>query len=199
MKTKLIAIILAVVFLVGAGSIIGVAAYNNSPKTVAIKAIENAIEATLEREEVQPLYNMLKGGSLSFNVSKIEEDGDDLLEGGSISGKLYFSQDALMLDDFKSDAYGIDVSGKIYLSDEMFYVSEDEYLGGAYGFEFDKLAKDFADSIFAYGSDSVYAIEDEEIYEAIIEALEKLDNEKIKKDSEKLLKKLLGELWKIGY
>ena len=65
---KIIAIILAALVFVGAGTGIAFAIISNRPQNVAITAIINAVEEIAERDEVAPIYSMLKQGSLTMSV-----------------------------------------------------------------------------------------------------------------------------------
>lgn len=198
MKIKIIAIIVAVVLVAGIGAGVGFSIYNNMPENVAARAVSGAVEDIFERDEIEPICKMLTGGSLSLSVGEISSDTEGVLFDGSISGKIYFSKNALMLKDARFEYEDISVSGDAYVSDEMLYISESEILEGAYGVRFEDFARDLENSIFAYGSDSDYAFEDQEMYDRIIEYFEDFESsEDMEKDAEKLLKKHGKELWKI--
>ena len=175
MKKKTL-IILAAAIVVVLGGAITAAAYFNSPKVVAMNAITGFVEDFIERDEFSVVTDMLDGGSLEASLSKLQNDGEDMLDGASFSGKVYFDKDAIMFENIAVSANGQKINGNIYLSEDMIYISEDELIKEAYGAEFDKLADDLKDSIFAYGSGSDYAIPSEEIYNAIIEILENEEN-----------------------
>ena len=198
---KIIAIILAALVFVGAGTGIAFAIISNRPQNVAITAIINAVEEIAERDEVAPIYSMLKQGSLTMSVDKITMNGEDVLDGAKFSGKMYFSKDAFMMEDIKVNYGNIKIDADYYISKDFVYVSEEEIFDAAYGVKFSDLAEELKDSIFAYGSGSDYAIPDEEIYNQVIdvlEALEELEIDEMKKDAEKLAKKLTKEVWKIA-
>lgn len=196
MKTKLLVLILSAVVLLGGA--VGVAAYVNSPEIVAINAVLNVVEDFTQRDEINPLYNMVTQGSLEASASKIEQDGENIMEGSSVSGKIYFSKDALMLQNLDvklfEDFYA---SGDIYLSKELIYIKEDEIIGEAYGVKPEEFATDLANSIFAANSGSDYAIPDEDLYDSLTKSTDDMDIDSMQKDAEKLLKKYAKELWKI--
>ncbi len=198
MKTKLLAIIIAAVLLLGAGAGIGVAIYCNQPYNVAGNAILNAFDDLSERDEIEPIANILTKGSVDFAVNEMKNDDTDLLAGGKFLGKLYFSDKAFMLEDLLIENDMGKISGDIYVSDKLAYVSEDEILENAYGLKYKDIVDELEDSIFAYGSDSEYAFQDEEEYEKLIKALECLNDGNFEKDAEKLAKKLAKKAWKIA-
>ena len=198
MKTKLVAIILSAVLLLG-GAAVGLTVYNNTPEVVARNAILGMFQDLIKRDEINPLYNMITQGSLEASVSEFTEDGEDLLEDTSIAGKLYFSKEAFMLENADVKLFGGDfhASGDIYLSNELIYIKEDHILGGAYGITPKELSADLRSSIFAPDSGSEYAIPDEEVFDAITETSDSADLDAMKKDAEKLLKKYIKQAWKI--
>ena len=198
---KILAIILAALVFVGAGTGIAFAIISNRPQNVAISAIVNAVEDIAERDEVAPMYNMLKQGSLTMSVDKITMNDEDVLGGAKFSGKMYFSKDAFMMEDIKVNYGDIKIDADYYVSEDFIYISEEEIFDAAYGVKFSDIAEELKDSIFAYGSGSDYAIPDEEMYNKVIEileAIEELEVKEMKKDVEKLAKKLTKEVWKIA-
>ncbi|MBQ8341136.1 MAG: hypothetical protein IJY22_02010, partial [Clostridia bacterium] len=196
---KWIAILLCAVAVLGAGGGIGLAIYSNQPQNVLLGAVTGAVEDLLERPEIEPLYDMLSGGSLAFETNKIERDGVNLISGSHLSGKLFFSPRAVMLDDLDITYKGTHLMGEIYLSDKLLYVSESEVLKGTYGGKRDELAEDFANSIFAFEATSDYAITDEALYESIYHALRMLDNGDLKKDAPRLARRVGKHLLEILY
>ncbi len=198
MKTKVLAIIIAAVLLLGLGTGIGFAIYGNLPQNVAATAIFNAIDDFGDRDEIKPIVKTLTKGSFEFALNELKSGEEDILEDGALSGKMYFSKDALMLENFEFKAGEFGLSGDIYLSEDLLYVSEDEILKNAYGVKFKDIVDDLEDSIFAYGSGSEYAIPDEQAYENLISALNALNDEKMHKDAEKIGEKLYKKMWKIA-
>ena len=206
LKTKLLTIIISAVVIVGALVGIGFAIYNNTPEVVAANAIEGMFKDFVERDEIKPIANMFEKGSLTISASELyaEEDGerfDAFDEAFLVNGKIYFSEKELMLDELKFK-YGEDfeVSGSVYLTDDMMYVKEDSLFDTTLGITKGDLADDFKNSIFAYGSDSEYAIPDEKAYNIIVAMLEycdALDTKEMEKDVEKLYKRYSKEIYKI--
>ncbi len=193
MKKIIIFIIVAALVLIGAG--VGAFVYFNSPEYVMGKAIGGAAEDLLEREEIKPIFKVVKEGSVEFSVGGFENREDI-----EIAGKAYFSKDAFMLDDFKLalDAEN-KIDGEIYIDKEKVYVKNDSILGGAYGAEIGELAESFEDSIFANGSGSEYAL-DKSTYDDIMNILELCDDterlDDLIKDGKKLVDRYGKKLWK---
>ncbi|MBE6656566.1 MAG: hypothetical protein E7609_06865 [Ruminococcaceae bacterium] len=175
--------------------LIGISVYKNQPENVAIRAITGSLEQLTEREEIAFAYNTLREGSIAFSVKEwVDEDGDDALEGGSVSGTLHFSDSALMLKDFYLNLYDTRLDGDLYLSDELLYVKENEILDGAYGVSFSELAHDFAHSVFAYDANSDYSFPKR--WSDMITGYEHEGNGEMAKDAEALAEDLFSELWK---
>ena len=195
MTIKMIAAVAACTTVVGGG--VTTTAVMNSPKIVTANAISRMFEDVLAREEIEPIYNMLKGGSLEAQVSEVMLKGANKMK-GTYAGKVYFSEDALMLEDVMVQYGNFKIDADLYVSQDTIYLSEQEVLGGEYGINMDTLAKDFEESIFAYGSGSKYAIPDEDIYETLLEAFEDATtSKKATKDAKKILKKYLKKATKI--
>ena len=188
---KLIIIILAAV-LAGGGALAGFAIYNNQPENVATSAISEAVEDLLEREEIAPLANMLKGGSLEISAEVDPEKlglglfGNDALKAG---GKMYFSEDAFMLEKLSVEYGDVKLSGDAYVGEDIIYVTNKDILGGTYGIIRGKMASAFKNSEFA----ELLAL-DEDGAKLITQILEDYDNGKDKdliKDLEKYIEKYL--------
>lgn len=191
---KLILIGVALLLVVGM-AITGVTLLNTD-KNVTLRSIQNFAEGLMEREEISPIIKTLSGGSVEASLDKIvdTEYSENLLEDTFISGKIYFSKNAIMLSDFNSKIYGTKIAGDLYVSEDVIYVNEENILKGAYGVQLSTLTEDLKESIFAPDSNSNYAI-DEEIFDQIIEALESANNaENIEKDLEKLLKTVIQDV-----
>ena len=196
MNIKMIVAAAACVTVAGGGVTGAVVA--NTPKAVTSNALSGMVEDVLARQEIEPLYNMLKQGSLEASLSSVKSDGVEQLQNASISGKIYFSKDAFMAEDVKVKYGSLNIAGQAYISSDLIYVQEDNVLGDAYGINIKSLAKDLEDSIFAYGSGSKYAIQDEEAYEKLIETLDQsLKFDKMRKDLEKIGKKYVKKIAKI--
>lgn len=195
---KRLVIILAVcVGIVGTG---GVAAgvYFNTPEVVAINSVKNFVDDLLDRDEFSAVNNMIDGGSLEASLSEISNEGENLLEDASFSGKLYFSKKAYMLEDLSIKIKEAKINADIYGSYDLVYISEKNILDGAYGTTPGDIADEFADSIFAYGSGSEYEITDKETYDTILDTLKSLDTATdIGKDANKVIKKVTKDIYKI--
>ena len=123
LRNKLFLIIASAILVVAIGAGIAFAVYVNAPENVAISAVTGVIEDFAEREEISPIVEILKGGSVSISAEKIEDDdGYDVLNGGSINGKVYFSSDAIYLNDIDIELDGDEISGNLYVSNEKIYI-----------------------------------------------------------------------------
>lgn len=205
-----IPVVAAAIFLVSllAGAVgVGFTVIANKPENVAATALRGTIEGLTERQEIKPLKNTFTKGSVAVNASDITCDGEDMLDGLEVAGKVYFSRDdkALMFEDLMIKREANKIQGSLYASTEVIYVSEEEILGDGYGVDLGGLAEDFRDSIFAYGSGSDYSIDDKEAFDFIMDLLECSDqmteianNEKMQKDAEKVAKELYTQIWKIA-
>ena len=192
---KVIAIFLCAILLLGG---VGSVALYYTPQAVAINAVVGATNDFEKRDEIRPLSNMLKEGSLEFSASKFETENEKLDENTHASGKIYFSEDATMLQSI--DINWLDqfkISGDAYFSNDLIYVKEDHLLGGAYGVKPPKFTTDLMNSIFATDSGSDYAMADENLYDAIIRSGDTLDLNNMEKDAKKLIRKYETKLWLI--
>ena len=213
MKKWIISIL--AVLIIGGGVTAGVVlVVKNQPENVAISAIAGAIEDAFERPEVEPLVNMLMGGSLSINVTEFKDvyegeyvdryDGEyDMLATAGISklgGKIYFSDDKkIFFEDFGVDFTEGSLRADAFISDELAYVKSD-FLGGAYGVEYKDAFEQFEDSIFHKDSDSDLALDDSES-DLISDLLEGFADSKntaeLGDDAKELLEYYVKEFWKI--
>ena len=194
-------IILASTVLVIVGALVAFLIVIGSPKYVTLRSVNNFVEGITKRDEVKPIYNTLKKGSVDFsleNLTEIDSDGYsyDVLDGDYYSGKLYFGKNKIMLDKFNSSISGVKLIGQVYMSDEEMYVSEEKILGGSYGIKYSDLLKEFKDSILAPDSDSDYAL-DEETYDNIVSILENIENindlsADVNKTAEKVIEDILN-------
>ena len=169
---------------------------SNLPKNVFAKSVVGFFEDAVEREEIAPIYNMLQKGSLEASLSKVKYEGIDLMEDMSFAGKVYFSDKGLAVKDVQVAMDGLEIEGEAYLTSDLVYVQEKHLLDGSYGIKKKDFEKDLDDSIFAYDSESAYAIPDENIYNALIDTVNCID-EDMAKDLEKVSKKYIKKFWKI--
>ncbi len=202
MTKKIIALIAsAAVVTTGGVAAGGVAIYNNQPEIVAKNAIVNFVEDLGERDELSGLVKALNGGSFEFSASSVKdkETNEELLP-AELHGKVYMDKEAVMFEDFSVESDTINVSADAYFTRDFIYINESEILGGAYGIVKGEMADDFADSIFAYGSGSMLSIPDEAISDSLVEMLrvvDKVDDEKLQKDAQKLFNNYIEEFYKI--
>jgi hypothetical protein len=168
----------------------------NLPGNVAIRAVVGFADDLLEREEIEPIVEMLKEGSLELSVNDIKVNGSQSPEKISAAGKIYFAKDAVMLSGLDAKYNSFHLTGEAYLSRETVYVREDNILGGAYGGHVDTLADDLKKSIFAPNSGSRYSL-DEEDFNSLIATVDAAADKEAKKDAEKLISKVVADLWRI--
>ena len=84
------------------------------------------------------------------------------------------------------------------MSDKLVYLQEEKILGEAYAIKYDTFTKDFGNSIFAYDADSPYAIEDEKLYNAILNSFENVKASKnMGKELQKIAENYVKETYKI--
>lgn len=195
---KKLVITLASILLVVIALGIGLGIYLNTPSVVALRATSKFAKDLVARNEFQTITNTLSKGSIEASMSSVKVDDEEMLDDASVSGKIYFSesQNAVMLENFNFKVDEFKLSGNVYVSNDLIYIQEDEILNDAYGVDKKNFADDFSNSIFAYDSGSDYAI-DEDLYNAIMQAYEDPQDEKMAKDSEKIVEKYTKELWKI--
>ncbi len=197
MKKFVIPVVAAVAVAgVATGTGIGVAAYMNQPKIVAVRALEGAMQDLLKREEIEPLVNTLKQGSLSLNGSLSQ--GAEKLE---VGGKIYMNANkcAIMADElvFKTSdgTNSVQLTGSAYFSEDKFYISNNEWLKGTYGVVRGETLAAWEDSIFAPDSQSAFALP-QETFNRISNSI-KLYHEgkdkELSKKAEKIVKRYLKE------
>lgn len=184
-------------------AVVGLGIYFNQPEIASAQALVGVIDDFADRDEIAPLTKVLSKGSIEFSATEFTSDGDAVLgEDFEAKGKLYFSssKSAFMIEDLYLNYNDTTWGGNMYISPDKSYIKETEKLDINVGLVKGEVADDFADSVFAYGSDSDYEIYDEDAYNTIIEILEywdDLENEKMAKDAKKIAKKYFKELWKI--
>lgn len=182
--------------LVFASALGAVAAVSNTPKNLLSRSIDNVIDGFLERDEFSPIKDIFEKGSIEFSFENTEVNLG-MVGDFSAKGKLYFSNDAFMLSNFKLGNEEIGVSGDLYLSNKEIYIKENNILDGAYGLNLETILEDFKKSIFSANSGSEYAL-DEVIYESILTFLENIEeDEEVTKDAEKVLGKVYKKAIKI--
>lgn len=197
MKLKIIAIICSC-FLVIGGACAGIVIYNQ-PERAAMGAASNLVEGLSEREELDVLKSVMDGGSVAFDVKKIYDPDNevDMLDGAAASGKMYFSKEAFLLENYRITGDGLNLNGDVYFSKDEIFIKENSILRGAYGGKYNTLLTDYRKSIFNFYSDSLYAIKSEDLHNAIVDALENPRGEGFEEDTEKLLRKLMKDFKEI--
>lgn len=191
---KIIIAAIACVTCVGGGVTTGVVV--NSPEYVMSHAISSAVEEVLEREDLSYIFDVLNQGSVevNYNAEKNMSFGGKVYFGLEDS-KIYVENASININN--SDMY-FATSANMYISKDMMYIENEDYLDGAYGLKFKKLSEQLKNSLFF--NDSKYKIPDEykDIIEDFVEYYEE-DYPKLQKDLNKLYKdyaKKLGKLVK---
>ena len=189
MKKLIISIVAALT--VCAGTATGATVYMNQPEVVARNAVADVIEGFFEREEIAPVLGMVTEGSLELTAkSKMdEEDVPAILADAEAGGKIYFSENAIMLEGFYAKTEGIDLKADAYLSEELAYVTNDDILGGSWGIIRGEMADAFKDSELIEMTGMP-----EEAEELILKILESYDDNitaDLRKDIEKYSEKYL--------
>lgn len=197
LNKRMVIIVASCVAIICSG-LVAVGVYANSPKVVAARSVIGFVDDFTERDELSTILSVLKKGSIEASMSKLEVDGENLMQDISLSGKLYMSKDAYMLEDIHIKTKDFNVTADIYASYDLFYIEEDSILGGAYGITPKDFAGDLEESIFAYGSGSEYEIPDKDLYESLLKFAESLDqSKKMSKDMQKLGKQIAKDIYKI--
>lgn len=187
---KIIALIVTALIVIGV--VAGATAIANRPETVVRNALTGVVEDFLARDEFSTVLKVAQQGSAELQAS-YGKDAEKI----SASGKIYFSQDSCYLENAKFESADFKASGSVYVSEDYSYIySEDIFGGESWGIITGDLAKQFEDSIFAYGSESKYAIPDEKANDAIVDVLKMLDDD-ILKDLEKDLTKVTERYAKV--
>ncbi len=192
MKKMIIAIIIAVTLLVA--GIVSTILIINTPSIVMVPTVTSAFSDFMKRDDVKQIQNVLENGSVEFDVLDEESNTD-------VSGKLYFGLDdyKLMGENIEFKRGDISLSGDFYISKNLCYAQNEEILDGTFGIKSGNAAEEFEKSIFAFGSGSKYAA-DEETHDSVYEILSALDNhfpDKMKKDAGKLITKYTTSLQNI--
>ena len=202
---KWIISILAVLIVGGGATTAAVLVVKNQPENVAISALAGIFDDALERQEIEPLVNMIKGGSLSVDVSHLSaDDGKEnpLEELGisKIGGKIYFSDDnKFFIQNAGLDLEDGSIRGDLFVSDELVYVKSD-LLGGAYGVKMDELLEQFEDSIFHYSGKSDFSLtksESGDVSDLLESFMESAENEDFAKDASDLFEYYVEKCWEI--
>ena len=193
---KIIIIAIAVILIIGLA--VGGISLLNTPKNVALRSLKGFAEDIVEREEISPFVDTLNGGSIRASLnSMVRKDNDgavQLLEGTSIDGKIYLSNNGIMLDEFKSKINGTKISGSAYISRDLIYVEEEQILKDTYGIQLSTLVEELKASIFAPSSNSDYAL-DEETFDEIISALENINDARgMEEDAKGLIEKVTEDI-----
>lgn len=168
----------------------------NTPEVVAANALKGFVQDFGERDEFETVSNMFEKGSMEASMSEIIVNDENVMEDIAVSGKLYFSPKAYMLENLKVESEMINLNGTIYISEEMFYIKEEEIVDEAFGGKYSEIADQLRDSIFAPDSGSDFAIP-EEVFDPMVEALENVEDDKMAKDAEKVIKKYVEKLFDV--
>ena len=197
--TKIIAIILAAVLVVGGGVTVGVVVSNNNlPQNIAKDAILS-LGNVIERIEFAPIYQTFTGGSIQMSQTSITQDGETSQV--TNSAKIFFADDGIVLQNINFSQLDVAIQGELWLTEDFVYISEQNILGDAYAWERGKLAEQFEKSIFAYGSNSKYSINNQAKYDdalKLFKHLDKVNTAAMQRDIKKVYANYLNEVWEIA-
>ncbi|MBO5909680.1 MAG: hypothetical protein J6Q67_08045, partial [Clostridia bacterium] len=171
MKIKII--IAAIIAAIGiVGGVTATTLYLNNEEVVLRNSLIGVYEDALERDDISSVIDVIDDGSVSFELNSMKLDEIDILEGSKLSGKVYFSNSALMVDNFTLEYGSNSIDFSAYMGEDSIYIENPQVLGGTYGVDLknDNLSELLEDSIFAPNSNSQYAL-DEDIYAVIINSL----------------------------
>ena len=195
---KLITLIaVAVVAVIVLGAAIGVVVYLNSPSVVALRSTTGFVEDLAARDEIKNIVGSVSGGSIEGSLSSVEIDDIEQLEDFSASGKVYLSNDTIVVENAKVTIDDTKITGNLYISEDLIYIEDNKILKEGYGVRIKDLAQNLEDSIFAPNSKSDYAFSDEDIWDAIIEACEDPQYDKMQKDLKKITEQYAKDIWEI--
>ena len=185
MQKWLIAVIVAAVVVVG--TVVGVTAYANQPEVVTRNSVADLLKGFTQRQEIEPVLNMLKEGSLEVNakLSGDQEEMPEWLADLEAGGKIYFGKREYMLDNLYVKNSTDEISLNAYVGEDLIYVSNEEILDGSWGIIRGEAADAFEDWVMAEELP-------ESVKEAILGALEAYDDgvdKDFTKDFEKLIDK----------
>lgn len=194
MKIQVFTLIALALILAG-GTVMAVLVVDNNPANVVKEALLSTFDDVWERQELKTAYRMTQRGSLQIEAnSPIMPVAEG--EGGALSGKLYFSKDALMIEGLKVGGEEPVLSGDIYLSQDMLYLKEDKMLEGAFGVQLSELADELRNSIFAYDSGSALAL-DEDTFNELMDLIETIDEQNLAQEARSLLNQYTKKLWQL--
>lgn len=190
-RGKLIKIFVLCASLLALVAVIAVLLLLNSPKVLLERALSGAIDDIGDRKELAFIKNVVDNGSVAFEYKQNK---------GKLSGKLYLSDDEVMLEGLTVKDEKEEITLDMYASEDLSYIASEELFGEeAYGLMRGGMADGFKKSAF-YDIDSEYAIKDNKLCDAISELLwiydEEIDKDIIR-DAEKLLKRYSSYLEKL--
>ena len=187
--------ILFVVVAIAVAAFIGVGIYKNQPENVAFDALIGTPSEFNARDEVRPVVNMLKQGSLYFGIKEAKDaSGESVIGDLGAYGKIYFSEDAVMVKNLDVLYNDIWVYGDIYASEDLLYVSDEKILEGSIGIDRKALSLSFQNSIFDYYSNSKYSIEDVSTYNDIMRLMYAIEDTSFEADAEQLLSTVIPDI-----
>ena len=190
LNKKTLIISSSVVAILFAGGL-AVALCMSRPSVVAPAIMTKFAVDLFKREEISQILDLLSDGSIESSVSKINLGDKQLFENKFAGGKLYFSKSSLLLDDVHLKSENLDISGEALLSDTGLYISENSILKGSYGTTYDLFSEQLENSIFAYGSGSLYEITNKKIYNALILLTKQYpEDEQLIEDTKELLARI---------
>lgn len=199
MKLKII--IAAIIAALAVGGTTTAIIYNNTDEVVFRHSVTGVIEDVFEREEISAVTDVLDGGSVDVELNSVKANDTNVLNGIKLSGKIYFSESALYVENAKLDYAGKCIEANAYVDEEIIYIDENNILGEKYGVDLNdtNFSELFNNSIFYSNSNSKYALDKESSY-LISSVLETYDSGEFKgaeKDIEDIAVRYIKECWDI--
>ncbi len=162
MKTKIIIIIAAVIVALGIGGTTTAIIYthNNSPEVVFGRSVSEAIEDFFERDDVSAITKIFDGGSVDVKLNSVKNNGVEILDGKTVSGKIYFSDSALYIENAKFNYASNCFEANAYIDKDKLYIEENNILNEKYGIALNdkNLADVFDTSVFSASSNTKYSL-----------------------------------------
>lgn len=192
MKIKLIIIIASIALVLGIGGTATAIIYNNSDEVVFRHSVSGVIEDIFERDDVSAITNIFDGGSVDIELNSVKNNGIDILAGKTFSGKIYFSDSALYIENAKFNYAHNCLEASAYIDKDLIYIEENNILKEKYGIALsDKSCSElFDDSVFSASSNSKYSLSEyeTEIIKSFLDAYTLCDFDEIEEVYTNLIK-----------
>lgn len=155
-KILLIVALAAIVAIGGVGAGIGIAL--NRPQIVMQTSVQQLIKDAFARDEFGVVTELIQSGSFEV-VMSAEGEGNEI----SLEYKEYFGLKDYQtyIEKVKLSANDFSVEGSAYVGEDYMYVSVPSLYNSPIGLSRGKTEQEFADSLFAFESESEYELDEE--------------------------------------